>query len=179
VGQSVSWRISSPRERQAALSLGKSVSGDERAGGGVLQGLQGYFFRGPRPDWPRRGAGWIGRVHRRQRRQARKQADAVGKVWDAWGCFGKLCEAWGRFGKGPRRQCRFPSWQGHWPMRTFPTTGRRSQVGPGLRWFPSVSAHAAFQRCHPVLTAVKSMWLVRGFRIFRPYRAGDVFPGVV
>jgi hypothetical protein len=77
------------------------------------------------------------------------------------------------------RQGRFPLWQGHWPMRSFPTTGRRSQLGPGLRWFPSVSAHAAFHRCHPVLTAVKSMWPVRGFRRLRPYRAGDVFPGVV
>jgi hypothetical protein len=77
------------------------------------------------------------------------------------------------------RQGRYPLWQGQWPMRTFPTTGRRTHVGPGLRWFPSVSGHAAFQRCHPVLTAVKSMCPVRGFRRFRQYAAGDVFSGVV
>jgi hypothetical protein len=77
------------------------------------------------------------------------------------------------------RQGRFPLWPGQWPMRTFPTTGRRTHVGPGLPWFPSVSAHAAFPRCHPVLTAVKSMWPVRGFRRLRPYPAGDVFLGVV
>jgi hypothetical protein len=185
VRQSVSWRISG------------SVSGGDSAGGGVLQGLQGFtriFFSGSETGLARAG----GRVARTYSQKATKASKETSRCsWEGLGGsrlredatarqVGRLCDGWGRFGKGPRRQCRFqswqcrfPLWQGHRPRRTFPTTGRRSDLGPGLPWFPSVSANAAFQRCHPVLTAVKSMCPVGGFRIFRQYPAGDVFLCVV